>query len=263
VDQACVGHEHDSNVQSGRMTKREARLRVRRGQPNLRGPGKKQIKAPAQRRPTSVRSPPQEGMQHLMLEELHHRIKNTLATVLAIISQSLRSAQNLEEGQLAVESRLIALGRVHGRLLEETPTSARLIDVVRNSIEPFESNVDGSRRFLVSADCLQINSKGVLALAMSLNELCTNAAKYGALSNAGGHVEITSAIDAARHAYKFRWEEIGGPVVQQPTRRGFGTRLISRLMKQFNGEVSIQYRPQGLICEFDIPLDDVWLKSSD
>jgi two-component sensor histidine kinase len=261
VDQACVGNERDTNVQSGRMTKREARLKGR--QPSSRGLRKKTIKAPVERPPAPVRSPPQGRMQHLMLEELHHRIKNTLATVLAIISQSLRTAQNLEEGKLAVESRLLALGRVHGRLLEEHPASARLIDVVRNSIEPFESEVDGSRRFLVSADCLQINSKGVLALAMSLNELCTNAAKYGALSNAGGHVEITSAIDATRHAYKFRWEEIGGPVVEQPTRRGFGTRLINRLMKQFNGDVSIQYRPQGLICEFDIPLDDVWLKSSE
>jgi two-component sensor histidine kinase len=244
------------------MTKREARLKVRRGQPNLRGLSKKKINAPAQRQPAAVRSPPQDGMQHLIVEELHHRIKNTLATVLAIISQSLRSAQNLEEGKLAVESRLIALGRVHGRLLEENPASARLTDVVRNSIEPFESD-DGSRRFLVSADCLQINSKGVLALAMSLNELCTNAAKYGALSNADGHIEITSAIDANRHTYKLRWEEIGGPVVEQPTRRGFGTRLINQLVKQFSGEVSIQYRPQGLICEFDIPLDDVWLKSSE
>ena len=98
---------------------------------------------------------------------------------------------------------------------------------------------------------------------MSLNELCTNAAKYGALSNAGGRVEITSAIDAASHTYKLRWEEIGGPAVQEPTRRGFGTRLISRLVKQFNGDVSIQYKPQGLICEFDIPLDDVWLKPSE
>jgi two-component sensor histidine kinase len=197
VDQACVGYERDTNAQSGRMTKREARLKVRRGQSNSRGLRKKTIKAPVERSPAPVRSPPQGRMQHLMLEELQHRIKNTLATVLAIISQSLRSAQNLEEGKLAVESRLLALVRVHGRLLEDNPRSARLIDVVRNSIEPFESEVDGSRRFLVSADCLQINSKGVLALAMSLNELCTNAAKYGALSNAGGHVEITSAIDAA------------------------------------------------------------------
>ena len=263
MDHACVDYEHDTKARRARMAKPESRLKVRKAQSNSRGLRKKNDKPPVERAPADVRSPQQGPMQHLIFQELHHRIRNTLATVIAIISQSLRSAQNLEEGKLAVESRLLALGRVHGRLLKDNSTSAQLIDVVRDSIEPFESEINGNRRFVVSADYLQINSKGVLALAMSLNELCTNAAKYGALSNAGGRVEITSAIDAASHTYKLRWEEIGGPAVQEPTRRGFGTRLISRLVKQFNGDVGIQYRPQGLICEFDIPLDDVWLKPSE
>lgn len=265
MNPACVDHEHDANARSARTTKRGARLKARGAlRPSSRPPRRKKDDPAIERPPAGVGSPPQiiaDGhMQRLLLEELHHRIKNTLATVIAIISQSLRSAQNLEEGKLAIESRLLALGRVHGRLLEENSTSERLIDVVRDSIAPFESHVDGPHRFVVSTDYLQINSRGVLALALSLNELCTNAAKYGALSNAGGHVEITSGIDASSRTYTLTWEEIGGPEVEEPTRRGFGTRLITRLVKQFNGNVSMQYRPQGLICEFEIPLDDVWLK---
>jgi two-component sensor histidine kinase len=265
VNQACVDHERDANARSARMIKRDVRLKARaQSRPGSRPLRKKKDELSIERLSAPAGSAPQTmahaHMQRLLLEELHHRIKNTLATVIAITSQSLRSAQNLEEGKLAIESRLLALGKVHGRLIEENSTSERLIDVVRDSIAPFESQVSGAHRFVVSTDYLQINSKGVLALALSLNELCTNATKYGALSDAGGHVEITSGIDAFGGTYRLRWEEIGGPEVEEPTRRGFGTRLITRLVKQFNGKVSMQYRPQGLICEFKIPLDDVWLK---
>jgi two-component sensor histidine kinase len=132
-------------------------------------------------------------LQHLLLEELHHRVKNTLATVIAITSQSLRNAKNLAEGRRAVESRLFALGRVQDLLLEAHLTSAKLTDIIRVAIEPFESHE--VRRFTLHHTHIEIGPGAVLPLAMSLNELCTNAVKYGALSNTRGSVDIASTID--------------------------------------------------------------------
>ena len=123
-------------------------------------------------------------VQRLLLRELHHRVKNTLATVIAITSQSLRTAQNLEEGRLAVESRLVALGRAHDLLLQTNSTGAKLIDVIRDAIEPFDS--PDVQRFIVQDTDIDIGAGAVLPLTMSLNELCTNAVKYGALSNTRG-----------------------------------------------------------------------------
>ena len=189
-------------------------------------------------------------LQHLLLEELHHRVKNTLATVIAITSQSLRTAESLEQGRLAVESRLVALGKAHDLLLQAHLSSAKLADVVRSAVEPFGSQ--GMRRFVVRDVALDIGPGAVLPISMSLNELCTNAVKYGALSNAVGRVEITSTVNDKR--LKLTWIEKGGPAVQEPTRRGFGTRLIGRLAEQLRGDVRLDYQPTGLVYELDVPL---------
>ena len=132
-------------------------------------------------------------LQRLLLEELHHRVKNTLATVIAITSQSLRTAETLEKGRLAVESRLMALGQAHDLMLQANWAGAKLTDVIHAAIGPFDSRDE--RRFVVQETAIEIGAAAVLPLTMSLNELCTNAIKYGALSNATGRVEIKSAID--------------------------------------------------------------------
>ena len=90
---------------------------------------------------------------------------------------------------------------------------------------------------------------------MSLNELCTNAAKHGALSNATGRVHITSAVDEKTQRFKLTWTEKGGPAVQKPTRHSFGTRLINRLAEQLQGDVRLKYEPPGAVYELDVPLD--------
>ena len=190
-------------------------------------------------------------LQRLLLEELHHRVKNTLATVIAITSQSLRNAASLEEGRLAVESRLIALGRAHDLLLQANWASAKLTDVVRAAIEPFNSRAG---RFVVHDTDLEVGPGMVLPLTMSLNELCTNAVKYGALSNAAGRIEIASAIDDKALRFKLTWTETGGPPVREPTRRSFGTRLINRLAEQLHGDVRLRYEPAGVVYELDVPL---------
>lgn len=191
-------------------------------------------------------------LQRLPLEELHHRVKNMLATVIAITSQSLRTAENLEQGRLAVESRLIALGRAHDLLLEANWAGAKLTDVIRSAIAPFESH--DVQRFVVQDTHIEVGPGAVLPLTMSLNELCTNAVKYGALSNATGCINITSTVDEKAQQFKLTWTEKGGPAVQEPSRRSFGTRLINRLADQLQGVVQLRYEPAGVVYELDVPL---------
>jgi two-component sensor histidine kinase len=191
-------------------------------------------------------------LQRLLLEELHHRVKNTLATVLAITSQSLRTADSLEQGRVAVESRLMALGRAHDLLLQANWSSAKLTEVIRAAIEPFDGRE--VRRFAVQDTAIEIGAGAVLPLTMSLNELCTNAVKYGALSNNAGRIGIASSVDERAQRIKLIWTESGGPLVREPTRRSFGTRLINRLADQLHGEVRMKYQPTGLVYEVDVPL---------
>jgi two-component sensor histidine kinase len=191
-----------------------------------------------------------EGVQRLLLEELHHRIKNVLATVMAIASQSLRNAKSVEDGREAIEHRLLALGRVHDLLLKTNWTSASLASIVQTATEPF----DKGQRFSVQIPDIEVSPAAVLPLAMILNELCTNAVKYGALSN-GGHVAISAAVDTSGERFGFTWIEIGGPSVQTPTHQSFGTRLIEQgLVGELRGEAHLSFEPSGVVCKLDIPL---------
>lgn len=190
-------------------------------------------------------------LQRLLLEELHHRVKNTLATVIAITSQSLRTAETLEKGQAAVESRLVALGRAHDLLLQANWARAKLADIVRAAVEPFDSG--DVRRFVIQDSQIEIGAGAVLPITMSLNELCTNAVKYGALSNAAGRIEIKATAD--NKTLTLTWTETAGPLVRQPTRRSFGSRLIARLAEQLHGDARLKYEPTGLVYQLDAPLN--------
>ncbi len=194
-------------------------------------------------------------LQRLLLEELHHRVKNTLATVIAITSQSLRTAANLEEGRLAVESRLAALGRAHDLLLQANWAGAKLAEVIHAAIEPFDSR--DVRRFVVQDTAIEVGAGAVLPLTMSLNELSTNAVKYGALSNAAGRIEIALTIDDGAKRFRLTWTENGGPAVEAPTRHSFGTRLINRLADQLHGDVRLRYERTGLVYELEVPLTTI------
>lgn len=193
-----------------------------------------------------------ERSQRLVLDELHHRIKNMLAMTVAITSQTLRTAETLEEGRLAVSSRLIALGRAQDLLLRANDTSTELAGLISAAIEPFED--PHVQRFVVQTPLIEIGSGAILPLTMSLNELCTNAVKYGALSKETGRVNITSKVDETTQLFSLTWTETGGPVVQKPTRRSFGTRLIGALASQLHGDVRVRYEPDGVVYQLDIPL---------
>jgi two-component sensor histidine kinase len=192
-----------------------------------------------------------DKLQKLILEELHHRIKNTLATVTAIAAQSLRTATSLEHGQ-AIESRLLALGRAHDLLPQARWASASFAHIVQGATEPYDSK--GAGKFSISGPDFRISSGAVIALAMTLNELCTNTTKFGALSVPAGRIEIAWNIDEASGRLRLTWTEQDGPPVQAPTRRSFGTRLIETLGKELDGDVSLAYAPAGFIYTLDVPL---------
>ena len=193
-----------------------------------------------------------DKLQKLIMEELHHRIKNTLATVSAIASQSLRTATSIEHGRQAIESRLLAMGRAHDLLLQARWSSASLAHIVQGATEPYDSRGDG--KFAIEGPDFKIASGAVIALAMMLNELCTNATKFGALSVPTGRIGIAWTIDEKTKRLHLTWTESGGPAVHAPTRQSFGTRLIETLGKQLNGEVKMAYAPHGFAYALDVPM---------
>ena len=193
-----------------------------------------------------------DKLQKLILDEMHHRIKNTLATVSAIASQSLRTATSLAHGQQAIEGRLVALGRAHDLLLQVSWANTSLAQTVRGATEPYDSQ--GAGHFLINGPDIRITSGAVIALAMTFNELCTNTTKFGALSVAAGRVEITWVIDDDKQRLRLRWIEKNGPPVAAPTRKSFGTRMMGSLGHQLDGHVQLDYEPTGFIYTLDVPL---------
>jgi two-component sensor histidine kinase len=193
-----------------------------------------------------------DKLQKLILEELHHRIKNTLATVSAIVSQSLRSVAGAEHAQRAIEGRLLALGRAHDLLLQARWTTADLGKIIRGAIEAFDSA--DVPKFSIAGPEIRMTSGAVIAVAMTLNELCTNTTKFGALSVPTGHVDIAWALDPGGQRLNLTWTEKNGPEVRPPDRRSFGTRLIETLGRQLKGDVLLTYEPAGFVYALNVPL---------
>jgi two-component sensor histidine kinase len=191
-----------------------------------------------------------EQHQLLLINELNHRVKNTLASVQGIAFQTLRGEVSLAEARARFEARLMALSGAHNLLTEENWGGASLERVVGDSIEHLTGE---TRRFDVEGEPLRLAPRAALALAMALHELGTNAVKYGALSAEGGRVSIrwTEAGDRLRLA----WIETGGPPVEAPRRRGFGSRLIERgLAADLGGSAALRFDPEGLRCDIEASL---------
>jgi two-component sensor histidine kinase len=193
-----------------------------------------------------------DKLQKLILEELHHRIKNTLATVSAIASQSLRTATSIKHGQDAIEGRLVALGRAHDLLLQARWANASLEQTIRGATEPYVTI--GSGRISIQGPDIRITSGAVIALAMTLNELCTNTTKFGALSVPAGRIEIVWKIDDEGKRLRLTWSERNGPTVHAPSRQSFGTRLMGSLGQQLKGEVDLAYDPAGFVYGLSVPM---------
>lgn len=200
----------------------------------------------------------QRHHRELLIDELNHRVKNTLAMVQSFAMQTLRTAATPAEGWDAFEARLVALAKAHDVLTQEQWEGADLDDVVAEAIAPYSSDLPASR-FRVVGPLVRLQPKAVLALSMALHELATNAVKHGALSNGTGNVEITWRLapgDPQR--FQLRWAETGGPPVETPRRRGFGSRLIEQgLAHDLAGEVRLAFARAGLVYTIDAPLKDI------
>ncbi|WP_304170953.1 HWE histidine kinase domain-containing protein [Phenylobacterium aquaticum] len=181
-------------------------------------------------------------LQRLMVNELNHRVKNTLATVQAIVSQTLRDAESPQTAQKDLIKRLVALAAAHDILTRESWEGAQVAELVAAALE-----THGVRRAAtVSGPDIRLAPKPAVALALALHELMTNAAKFGALSVAGG-VNISWEASTAT-GLVLTWREQGGPAVEPPTRRGFGLRMIEALAADLGGRVDLSFEPEGLVC---------------
>lgn len=189
-----------------------------------------------------------EEQQRLLVNELNHRVKNTLVTV-----QSLAAQTFLGVDPAAIEKfngRLMALAKAHDILTVTTWDHAPLKDVLCSVVKAF-----GWERFDLDGPHIMISPKAALSLAMVTHELATNACKYGALSGPEGRVRLHWAEEAMPTGARLdmAWEERGGPPVAPPARRGFGTRLIERqLAMEFGGSASLDFRPGGLVCRISL-----------
>jgi PAS domain S-box-containing protein len=199
-----------------------------------------------------------EEHQRLLINELNHRVKNSLATVQAIAFQTLRGNISLPEARARFEARLIALSKAHNLLTEQNWERAALERVVRDATE----HLGGERRFTVSGPEVWLSPRAALALALALHELGTNAAKYGALSADGGRVDI--AWTDQNSTLCLDWKEHGGPPVTAPVRRGFGSRLIEQgLAGDLGGEARIAFEPDGLRCTVEAAIDRIAAREGD
>jgi two-component sensor histidine kinase len=188
----------------------------------------------------------------LINDELKHRVKNTISVVSAIASQTLRG-KGQDAALDAFHARLMAFGRAHDILTATSRTTAPIGEVVNDALTPYRT---GSGRFLLSGPDILLGSQQALSLSLAIHELATNAAKYGALSREGGHVDVVWRVDEVRGEpyFQFLWEETGGPPVRPPEKTGFGSQLIKRVLAgDFGGRVELSYEPPGFVCLLSAP----------
>lgn len=188
--------------------------------------------------------------QRLLVNELNHRVKNTLATVQSVAWQTFKDAD--PEALQRFSGRLSVLSRAHNLLTDTAWHKAAVSDIVMSAIEPFDPE-----RFEVAGPACDVHPKAAVSLSMVLHELATNAMKHGALSVASGTVGIhwDCTHGEKLHELELGWQERGGPAVTEPKHRGFGTRLIQRqLALEFGGKATIDFEPSGLVCRMKLQM---------
>jgi two-component sensor histidine kinase len=195
-----------------------------------------------------------EALHSLLINELNHRVKNTLATVQSIAAQTFRHTPDANEAKRKFEARLVALGRAHNVLSDEKWESADLGDVVSDVLEPLA--VKDGNRLRTGGGEVRLPPRSALLIAMVLHELATNAAKYGAWSNRTGIVSVQWEANDRKDGRSLRltWAESGGPAVRAPERRGFGSLLIEQSLADLGGTASLNYDPAGFTCTLELPV---------
>lgn len=201
-----------------------------------------------------------ENRQKTLIDELNHRVKNTLATVQSLAMQTARHSNSLQDFARRYEKRLLGLARAHDLLTKRHWGDAPLEFLAREVLSPMSS--DSADRVTFQGPTITLNPRAALSLTMALNELATNATKYGALSCDGGQLSLSWQIRVTenRTMVDLTWHERGGPPVKAPTRRGFGTRLIERCIERdLSGELDLVFERDGLFCRMSIPIGEMAL----
>lgn len=198
----------------------------------------------------------EQAQAKMLIDELNHRVKNTLATVQSIVAQAFRGNSDPAVIEESVKSRLFALARSHDLLTQENSGRANLRDVVDKAMEPFGVANGRKERFVITGDDICITPKATLALGIAFHELATNAVKYGAFSNETGAISIDWKLQQNPEGERLliAWREQDGPRVKAPSRKGFGSRVIERgLAHELGGLADLSYPAGGVVCSIDIP----------
>lgn len=189
----------------------------------------------------------------LLVNELNHRVKNSMAVVQGLARQSFAASRSLEQAREDFTGRLVAFAAAHDVITEQNWEGADLRQLIERTLA---GPLLVGRRVVLAGPLVRIPPKTALSLALALHELATNAFKYGALSNDEGQVRVTwtAAGSAGAIRLSLTWTESGGPPVAQPARRGFGVRLLERALgADLGGEVKLRFEPAGLVCEIEAP----------
>jgi PAS domain S-box-containing protein len=197
-----------------------------------------------------------EERQRLLLDELNHRVKNTLATVQSISVQTRRTAESPAAFVDALEGRLAALSGAHDLLTRSSWEGVMLSDVIALSLAPYGTLDGGHPRLTARGPTLRLDPNAAVTISMAFHELATNAAKYGALSSEEGSISIGWSRPASDPLFiELIWREAGGPRVAPPDKRGFGSKLLQQgLAREMNGSVTLGYEPAGVSCTMRFPL---------
>lgn len=199
----------------------------------------------------------EEDRLRFLLSELNHRTQNTLATVLSIVGQTLNGMVD-NEAIDTLEGRILALSKTHSLLGAENWDRVGIRDILKQVLTPFNPGGSSERRFSIEGENVRLLPKTALTLAIVFHELATNAVRHGAFANgASATVAISWQIEAepSEDRMALQWQESGGPQVNQPTHKGFGSRLIQRgLAQELNGEVDLAFDRSGVVCRIIMPI---------
>jgi len=195
---------------------------------------------------TMVEMREHEARQKLLLDELNHRVKNTLASVQSVASQTLRDSKGMDEARHLFLDRLMALSETHNLLVKREWESASLHELIDAALTPY------GRAYAYAGPDVQLDANLAVSLGMALHELATNALKHGAWSGEG---RVDIALSTADSRLDIVWHESEGPAVKAPGQRGFGSRLLERgVAAEMGGDVTLDFAPGGLICMISAPL---------
>ncbi len=195
-----------------------------------------------------------EQRQRILLDELNHRVKNTLATVQSIAKQTLKESESPAVARATFEARILALSHAHDLLSRSSWAGADLRTILSRELRPY-----GDTRAELEGEPVRLNPRAAVAIGMVAHELATNAAKFGALSNGEGRVLAAWRLETGKtgRTLNLDWRELGGPTVSPPVRRGFGSRLIRMSLEgELGGRTDLRFEPDGLTCNISIPIEE-------